>query len=368
MADELLSVLSGLTRGFAMRKDRDQKLELQKLQLKALQSKIKAQETEQEMKSSLMAQLFGGGGGAPGVVSADVGEGQQSFDQGQAPQGFVDQAVEAQQGGGFRERIQDPKLLTAAKFAGFPLTDIGSLATRQDRNVQLHEESMQRIDESRRRNDIAEATYNRGNLEWTPIKGKDADGREITTFVPKFLGPGGPVSLQTRPGSGAIKPPQLPTAVRGEVATLQTLVDELNFIKENVKQNYTGLPGFKSKAKLQVAGFVPQFDLSDPDYAVWSMKFEGLKAIERHEKFGAAFTSTEKAAFKKMFPSEVRKMEDFLAQVQATIDFTEKKKSNILEAQTGTRETLLNSVKARPDVKTMTDAELLREIQEHAVQ
>jgi len=325
MAEGLMNLMGGLMQGFAQGQQASQQKALLDAQIKTLQAKSKAQEQEQSLQSMMFQMAF------PQMIGGAQGQ------------------------GGSMSPMQRA---VAGEVSGLDLLGAGRLEQQERRGSQLREEALLRISEMKRRNDLQEQAYLRGFTEWVAEDVKMPDGSTKTYYLPKY---GDIPPMETEPSPGVRKPKQLPTAIREKVSTTQLLIDELRIIRENAQESYVGLSGLQERGELSLSGIFPS--LSDPDYASWSMLFNGLKAIERHEKFGAAFTQTEKQAFKRMFPSEARSFADFLSQMDTIIDHYENKKTLMIETQTLPRDMFRKALapgKPTEDMSGKTDEELLQ--------
>jgi len=135
------------------------------MKLDALKAKKNLDKKEAAVQQTLIDMLLGNMQG--GIVSADVGQGQQSFDvpQGatQAPQGQPtgQPSLQGPQGG----FPLNPQQLALAKMGGIDLTSVASLATRQDRNRALAEEAAARLGVSKRTAAAAEQRAESGDIE-----------------------------------------------------------------------------------------------------------------------------------------------------------------------------------------------------------
>jgi len=185
MANELLSILSGFMQGYSGTKnanrDRDEKkimadLQKQKMKLDLENAKQRSQFinliTQQMQQQNTQATTAQPGTGPTEAKKPDILDTLAKY----TPQSSEAKLPQARGQGGLDDTIQDPNFLIASKGAGFDMTSIASLMDRKQRGNVLERQGDQRIAESIRATNLADADRDRVPLSELP-NFRDSEGR-----------------------------------------------------------------------------------------------------------------------------------------------------------------------------------------------
>jgi hypothetical protein len=224
---------------------------------------------------------------------------------------------------------------------------------RHDEALIRHHDAMKRLDESIRKGDIAEAQL--ALAEWKALGGYKTveqtgpSGETKTLVLPQFGAPHGTIPKSPGTSKTKVKSNEFLNWYKvGDLTNLNKKISdkearkkgyvnvtdptkraELNMVRSTkhmitkliagARPDYVGRSGLARSAAKSYGGLVPGLKPlvegtlgKADDYAGWAMLFNRIKALERHEMFGTAFTSTEKAAFRQAFPAEIQDFDTFL--------------------------------------------------------